>query len=166
MNINQTIARGRLELAIVLAPAGRQGRHPPARHELGAVEQRGRQLQFPDLRCAEREWKGVPGQPERDRLRAGASVNVGGLVASTLPISKENFEKGNYVFDGGATQPKGAVENHGTIYAPNGYAALIGPKVTNTGMIVARTVALAAGNRVALDMIGDGLISVTVEQRR
>jgi hypothetical protein len=37
-------------------------------------------------------------------------------------------------------------------------------KVSNEGTIIARTVALAAGNRVALDMIGDGLISVRIEQ--
>src|SRR6185295_11223344 len=58
----------------------------------------------------------------------------------------------------------GTVVNAGKIEAPSGYAALIGRKVSNEGTIVARTVALAAGNRVALDMIGDRLISVRVEQ--
>src|SRR4029077_19097088 len=89
----------------------------------------------------------------------GSSVNVGGLVATTNDV---RMEDGKYVFqNNGGT---GTVVNQGRIYAPSGYAALIGPKVSNEGTIIARTVALAAGNRVALDMIGDGLISVRVEQ--
>src|SRR6185503_8839822 len=62
-------------------------------------------------------------------------------------------------------------ENYGTINA-NGQLFLVNPQgvyfapgsSVNVGGIVARTVALAAGNRVALDMIGDRLISVRVEQ--
>src|SRR6266513_552124 len=93
-----------------------------------------------------------------------ASVDVGGIAATTLNIRNEDFLAGNYVFfrDGNA----GSVVNQGTIHAPSGYAALIGPKVTNEGFISARmgSVALAAGDRVALDMIGDGLISVRIDQ--
>ena len=92
----------------------------------------------------------------------GSSVNVGGLAASTLNISDQNFLAGKNTFEKG--DKAGSVVNQGTINAPTGYAALIGPKVVNEGFIRARTVALAAGNRVALDMIGDGLISVRVEQ--
>src|SRR5262245_21515613 len=92
----------------------------------------------------------------------GSSVNLGGLVATTLDIRKEDVEAGRYVFrNNGAT---GEVKNQGTIYAPSGYAALIGPKVSNEGFIRARTAALVAGNRVALDMIGDNLINLRVEQ--
>src|SRR3954468_3689471 len=92
----------------------------------------------------------------------GASVNVGGLVASTNDIRNAYFLAGRNVFQGnGGT---GTVINQGSIQSPTGYAALIGTKVSNEGTIGARTVALAAGNRVALDMIGDGLISVRVEQ--
>jgi len=95
----------------------------------------------------------------------GASVSVGGgLVASTLNISNDDFLKGNYQFyrDGNA----GSVINYGRIEAPWGYAALIGPHVSNAGVISAKmgTVVLAAGDRVALDMVGDGLISVRVDQ--
>src|SRR6185436_1586860 len=48
---------------------------------------------------------------------------------------------------------------------PAGYAALAGTQVRNNGVIVARagSVALAAGDRVTLDMIGDGLIKVSVD---
>src|ERR1051325_3711252 len=94
----------------------------------------------------------------------GASVNVGGLVASSLDMTKENFDSGKYVFSPRPGAPAAGVVNQAKIVAVDGYAALIGPKVANEGVIVARTVALAAGNRVALDMIGDGLISVRVEE--
>ena len=94
----------------------------------------------------------------------GASVDVGGIAATTLGIRDSDFLAGNYVFTNGGAA--GSVVNQGTISAPSGYAALLGPSVTNEGLIVARlgTVALAAGDRVALDMIGDGLISVRVDQ--
>ncbi len=93
-----------------------------------------------------------------------ASVDVGGLFATTLSIADKDFLAGRYNFynAGGA----GSVINQGTIVTANGYAALAGPQVRNDGVIIARagTVALAAGDRVSLDMIGDGLISVSVDQ--
>src|SRR5258708_7393953 len=94
----------------------------------------------------------------------GASVDVGGLAASTLAIKDSDFLGGRDVFarEGAA----GSVVNQGTINAPGGYAALIGPDVANEGLISAGmgSVALAAGDRVTLDMIGDGLIRVQVDQ--
>ncbi|TXT24419.1 MAG: filamentous hemagglutinin outer membrane protein [Gallionellaceae bacterium] len=99
--------------------------------------------------------------PHGTLFAPGSQVDVGGLVASTLDISDADFMAGNYAFaNGGAT---GTVINQGTINA--GYAALLGPQVSNEGVIVARaggTVALAAGDRVNLDLVGDNLISVSV----
>ncbi|MDO8717712.1 MAG: filamentous hemagglutinin N-terminal domain-containing protein [Polaromonas sp.] len=94
----------------------------------------------------------------------GASVNVGGLVASTLAISDANFMANNYKFSGAGA---GAVVNQGTINAADGgYVALLGANVSNQGVIAAKlgTVALAAGNAVTLDMAGDKLLNVTVDQ--
>src|SRR4051812_31819171 len=92
-----------------------------------------------------------------------ASVDVGGLFATTLAIADKDFLAGRYNFynAGGA----GSVINQGVITA-TGYASLAGPQVKNDGIIIARagTVALAAGDRVSLDMIGDGLIKVSVDQ--
>ena len=92
-----------------------------------------------------------------------ASVDVGGLFATTLAIADKDFLAGRYNFynAGGA----GSVVNQGIITA-TGYASLAGPQVKNDGIIIARagTVALAAGDRVSLDMIGDGLIKVSVDQ--
>src|SRR4051812_39818789 len=72
----------------------------------------------------------------------GASVNVGGLVASTLNITDGDFMGGRYPFSGGG---RGAVVNQGTITADGGYVALLGTEVSNHGVISARlgSVALA-----------------------
>ena len=93
---------------------------------------------------------------------AGASVNVGGLVASTLAISDADFMANNYKFSGA-----GSVLNQGTINAADGgYVALLGANVSNQGVIAAQlgTIALAAGEAVTLDMAGDKLLNVTVDQ--
>src|SRR5579862_389900 len=92
-----------------------------------------------------------------------ASVNVGGLVASTMPISFSDATSGHYVFTN--TGNAGSVVNQGTITALNGYVGLFAPNVINSGVISARmgSVALAAGNQVTLDMVGDGLIKVAVD---
>ncbi|MDL2356049.1 MAG: filamentous hemagglutinin N-terminal domain-containing protein, partial [Pseudomonadota bacterium] len=95
----------------------------------------------------------------------GASVNVGALVASTLNITDADFMAGNYNFSGAGT---GAVRNQGAIATngDGGYIALLGGNVGNDGVISARlgTVALAAGRAITLDLAGDGLLNVTVNQ--
>ena len=94
----------------------------------------------------------------------GASVNVGGLLASTLAISDASFMANQYKFSGAGT---GSVVNQGTINAADGgYVALLGANVSNQGVIAARlgTVALAAGNAITLDMAGDKLLNVMVDQ--
>ncbi|MDC8756174.1 YDG domain-containing protein [Janthinobacterium fluminis] len=93
----------------------------------------------------------------------GASVNVGGLAASTLGIADADFMAGRYRFGNAGA---GAVLNQGSISAPGGYVALLGAQVTNEGTINARlgSVALAAGNAVTLDVAGDGLLNVAVNQ--
>ncbi|MDP2170848.1 MAG: filamentous hemagglutinin N-terminal domain-containing protein [Rhodocyclaceae bacterium] len=92
----------------------------------------------------------------------GSQVNVGGLVASTLNMTDSDFMAGNYNFSGTG----GTVLNQGTINADGGYVALLGANVGNDGTIVARlgTVTLAAGNAITLDVAGDGLLNVTVNQ--
>jgi filamentous hemagglutinin family protein len=93
----------------------------------------------------------------------GSSVNVGGLVASTLNIADDDFMAGNYQFNGAGN---GTVLNQGTINADGGYVALLGANVGNDGVISAQlgTVALAAGNAITLDVAGDGLLNVSVNQ--
>jgi filamentous hemagglutinin family protein len=93
----------------------------------------------------------------------GASVNVGGLVASTLAIGDADFMAGRFKFAGAGA---GAVVNQGALKADGGYVALLGATVSNTGTIAARlgTVALAAGEAITLDVAGDGLLHVAVER--
>lgn len=93
----------------------------------------------------------------------GASVNVGGLVASTLNIADVDFMAKKYLFSGDS---KAQVLNQGSIHAPGGYVALLGAEVKNQGVIAARmgSVALAAGHTMTLDMAGDGLLNVAVDQ--
>lgn len=93
----------------------------------------------------------------------GAQVNVGGLVASTLSLSDSDFVAGRYKFSGTS---QGTIINQGSINADGGYVALLGANVSNEGVISARlgTVALAAGNAITLDVAGDGLLNVTVDQ--
>ena len=92
-------------------------------------------------------------------------LDVGGLVASSLKLSDKDYLFGNFRFtDGGIA---GSVINQGTINAANyGVVALIAPQVSNQGTITAPrgSVALASGNRVSLDFVGDGLIKVSVDE--
>ena len=96
----------------------------------------------------------------------GAQVNVGSLIASAANVTNENFMAGRMVFDG-APKPGARVENHGSItVADRGLAALVGPRVGNTGTIRARLgrLALAGAEIASLDLAGDGLLSIDVTQ--
>ncbi|ERJ40589.1 Large exoproteins involved in heme utilization or adhesion [Burkholderia sp. AU4i] len=94
---------------------------------------------------------------------AGAQVNVGGLVASTKDISDKDFLAGTYRFSGTSGQ---SVENAGTIAATEGGSvALLGARVSNTGVIRAKAgrVALGAGNAFTVNFDGNGLLNLQVE---
>ena len=53
-------------------------------------------------------------------------VDVGGLVASTLSISDDDFLAGRYRF---ASSGQGSVINEGSLNAPGGFVAMIAAKV-------------------------------------
>ncbi|WP_126285613.1 GLUG motif-containing protein [Burkholderia stagnalis] len=94
---------------------------------------------------------------------AGAQVNVGGLVASTKGISDKDFLAGTYRFAGASGQ---SVENAGTITAADGGSvALLGARVSNTGVIRAQAgrVALGAGNAFNVNFDGNGLLNLQAE---
>lgn len=94
----------------------------------------------------------------------GASVNVGGLVASTLDVADTDFLAGRYSLRGSSSF---GVLNQGTIQTKaGGYVALVGRTVENEGDISALTgsVALTAGSAVTLDFSGDGLLKVVVSE--
>ena len=93
-----------------------------------------------------------------------ATVDVGGLVASSLRISSASFLSGNYTFFGKGT---GSIVNQGSIKAADyGYVAFISPVISNQGSITATngTIGMAAGNKVSLDFTGDRLVNFTVDK--
>ena len=92
----------------------------------------------------------------------GAKVDVGGLVASTLDLSQEDFAAGRYSFGGSSTA---SVVNQGSLRAnAGGYLALFGPQVSNEGDITvdAGSVVLASGSAATVSISGGGLISAVV----
>ena len=94
-----------------------------------------------------------------------ASVNVGGLVASTNNISDKDFMEGKTTFESNGS--KGKVINLGTITAKEGgYVALLGNNVTNEGVITAKLGAavMAAGDKVSLNFNGNSMVGVTVDE--
>jgi len=89
-----------------------------------------------------------------------ASVNVGGLLASSSDISNNNFMTESFVFD----QPghsSAMITNEGNITVSEyGIASLVAPSVANSGVISAKlgTVNLVSGSTYTLDLYGDGLV--------
>jgi filamentous hemagglutinin family protein len=105
--------------------------------------------------------------PEGILFGKGAVVNVASLVASTLNLTDRQFlEKSpQFVSEG---RNSATVMNEGVIHtnADGGFVALLGANVRSDGTIVARlgTVALVAGAAMTLDMAGDALLNVKVDQ--
>ncbi|AEG31982.1 two-partner secretion domain-containing protein [Thiomicrospira cyclica] len=96
---------------------------------------------------------------------AGAQVNVGSLVATTLNITDQDFLNGQYRFDGQGAL--GQILNEGQLEAfEGGRIVLMANQVTNQGQITAPNgdVALIAANKVTLDFNGDGSLLVEIEQ--
>lgn len=93
----------------------------------------------------------------------GAKINVGSLIASSLDIKNDDFNKGNYHFSGAG---KGKVVNEGEINSANSTALLGGGEVTNTGRITANQgdVNLAAGSDIMLSFPAMGKMSVRINQ--
>ncbi len=90
----------------------------------------------------------------------GSTVDVGGIVASTLDIADEDFEKGNLSFKRGTSD--GAITNRGSITARGGSVVLLASQITNRGYIRAElgSVVLAAGETVTLKPDGGAPLKV------
>ena len=92
---------------------------------------------------------------------SGASVNVGGLVASALNSTGISFASGSYQFAGSG----GAVLNQGQISTPNGgFVALLGTHVANAGSIITPlgVTTLAAANAIGLNINDGGFVNLTL----
>ncbi len=95
-----------------------------------------------------------------------ARVDVGGLIATTADVSDASFLSGGRLAF--ATPGHGAVVNEGVITVRDaGLAAFVAPWVENTGTIEARlgTIALASGDTFTLDLAGDSLLEIAVDDR-
>ncbi len=95
---------------------------------------------------------------------AGARIDVGSFVASTLNVSDSDFLAGRLHFKSGAA-PAGNVHNAGTISAASGGSIyLVAPNVTNAGLLNAPNgeVLLAAGQNVQLMDTGTPGVSVAI----
>jgi len=96
---------------------------------------------------------------------AGSHVDVGGLVASSLDMSSDDFLAGSYVLRKGSIA--GDVINRGTLTsAQGGYVALISPHVVNEGTIVTPqgTTALVAGDKVDVAVDAGSGLAITVDR--
>lgn len=87
-----------------------------------------------------------------------AQVNVGGLVASTLPIGTADFMAGGSTFQGSS---RASIVNQGQIQAhgangQGGAIALVAARIVNDGSLTAPggNVLLGAGSKVTLDLGG------------
>lgn len=96
----------------------------------------------------------------------GAQVNVGGIVASTLRMSNEDFMAGNFRLTEGPNA-RASVSNEGEIrVAEGGVLALIAPVVTNTGTLAAPqgSVLMAAADAVSVTLQDGSLVSYTIDK--
>ncbi|TBV13541.1 GLUG motif-containing protein, partial [Stutzerimonas kirkiae] len=93
-----------------------------------------------------------------------AQVDVGGIVASTLAISNEDFLAGKDRFTL-TENSTGEVINQGSITATSGTVALLGKNVSNTGSIQADggNVLLAAGREITFAAGADGHLQIAVD---
>jgi filamentous hemagglutinin family protein len=98
----------------------------------------------------------------------GSQLNVGGLVASTAGIGNSDFMAGRLDFRQPGRADAGILNQGHITAAEGGLVALVAPHVRNEGLIQARLgqVVVGAGNTYALDLYGDGLISLGVDPAR
>src|SRR6266702_2765712 len=105
----------------------------------------------------------------RDGILFGpnAAVNTASFLATTHDIKNSDFMAGRYNFNIPG-RPDASIVNQGRITATSGgFAALVAPGVRNTGTITATlgTVALVSGNGFTLDLYGDKLITLAVNDQ-
>ncbi|MGF1445096.1 MAG: filamentous hemagglutinin N-terminal domain-containing protein, partial [Pikeienuella sp.] len=91
-----------------------------------------------------------------------ATVDVGGLLATTARIDTDDFAEGRDRFEG--AEGGSAVVNRGSLTSGEGGVVLVAPVVENEGTILSEGgVDLAAATGFAVDFEGDGLLQVVVD---
>ena len=91
-----------------------------------------------------------------------SSINVGGLVASTLAISDSDFLAGKYSFY--KNGPNASLVNKGQVNG--GFIALIGERtITNSGTLVTKgTTGMAAGEKITINIDPGGLVALNIDK--
>ncbi|MBF0622288.1 MAG: filamentous hemagglutinin N-terminal domain-containing protein, partial [Magnetococcales bacterium] len=90
-----------------------------------------------------------------------ATVDVGNLVATTADINNADFLSGNMVFNLPSSVQNASVINKGNLSVKeHGFAALVAPTVSNSGVIQAQMgqVVLGGADTFTMDFYGDGLM--------
>ena len=100
--------------------------------------------------------------PNGIAIGAGANINTGSFVASTLDIADADFLSGNFNFR--RTGAAKGIYNGGSITANGGDVALLGSAIVNEGLVSARLgrIAYGAGDAITLDFGGDRFLSIAV----
>lgn len=94
-------------------------------------------------------------------------VDVAGIITSTGDISDADLMDGNGTFEF-TNFGDGKIELNGTInVAEAGLSAFVSPTITNNGLINAKMgrVAMAAGDTVTLDLYGDSLVEIAIDNK-
>lgn len=99
-----------------------------------------------------------------------STVDVASIVASTGNVTNEAIMNGANTFEitDVAQDPNAIIEMQGAISVQDaGIAAFVAPTVKNSGIINARMgkVALAAGEKVTLDLYGDQLVEIAAGEK-
>ena len=97
-----------------------------------------------------------------------ANIDAASLVLSTRDITNPDFLSGNYMFRKLSEEEVNALLlNEGSVnIRPGGFGAFISGAIENRGVIATSIgrIALAGGDAVKLDISGNGLISVIIEE--
>ena len=165
MNINQSTQNAGMNAQTFSIGSGYRVDVRAAEHVVGDGDERRRQQPVQHLRHADRQRPVLPHQSRGRavRRRAPASTSAASSPARCRSATPTRLPAATC---SPTTAAPAASSTRARITALNGYVGLFAPQVINEGIIVARmgTVALAAGNQVTLDMVGDGLIKVAVDE--
>ncbi|MEM9780963.1 MAG: filamentous hemagglutinin N-terminal domain-containing protein [Pseudomonadota bacterium] len=102
--------------------------------------------------------------PNGVHISGGASVDVGGLLATTADIDNDVFMGGGNSFETPG-DPDAVVVNEGQItFGEAGLVGLVGPSAANHGVIQGRLgkVVVAGTETFAVDMAGDGILALPI----
>lgn len=98
----------------------------------------------------------------------GSRVDVGGIIASTGDIDDRRIMNGDAKVYLENINPGGFIVNEGHITVRDmGLAAFVAPYAANHGVIEARLgrVQMGAGSRATVDLYGDGLLELALDQQ-